>query len=154
MIADSKPLPEAKALPTGRRRRRKYYAVARGHQVGVFHTDEQARAAYERYSGAKHQAFTNEHDAEQYIQRWKVPTDTPSPTTSKTDHIACKHYPAGHAGLCDIAGSLSKKFMCSLSKKQFDNPVQPSATLSLLKQQAGLILAMNEIEEELARLDQ
>ena len=143
------PVPEARALPVPTGRRRKYYAVARGHQVGVFHTDEDARKAYEGYSGAKHKGFTNILDVEQYVERWKFPTATPSPTTSKPKHITYEHYPAGHgAGLCDVSGSLAKKFMRSLSKKRFQKPVQPSA-LPLLQQQAGFILAMNQIEAQL-----
>ena len=62
------------ALPIPTARSKKYYAVARGHTVGVFYTDAEARAAYEGFSGAKHKGFRLIKDAREYIKKWQFPT--------------------------------------------------------------------------------
>ena len=38
---------------------RAFYVVAKGHRPGIYYSHEQAKAAYEGFSGAKYESFAN-----------------------------------------------------------------------------------------------
>ena len=52
---------------------KKYYAVAVGHEVGIYITDARARKAYEGYSGPVHKSFKKFEDAVNFIEAHKEP---------------------------------------------------------------------------------
>ena len=68
--------------------------------VGIYHTDAEARVAYEGYSGAKHQGFKKIGDAQQYIRRWSYPTAVHTPdhtyNYSAEPHHGQKNSPPTH----------------------------------------------------------
>ncbi|CAM6103760.1 unnamed protein product [Calypogeia fissa] len=47
--------------------RKKWYAVAKGRQPGLYECWEEAQQQVDRFSSAKHQAFKHRHEAEQYL---------------------------------------------------------------------------------------
>ena len=72
MVPTAHIVPTARPVPTGKKA--KYYAVAVGHRVGIYHDDSKARKAYEGYSNPKHKSFKNLSDAEKYIAENREPT--------------------------------------------------------------------------------
>lgn len=46
---------------------KKFYAVRKGHSVGIFESWEECKAAVDGFSGAEYKGFTNRADAEEYL---------------------------------------------------------------------------------------
>lgn len=46
---------------------KKFYAVRKGHSVGIFESWEECKAAVEGFSGAEYKGFTNRAEAEEYL---------------------------------------------------------------------------------------
>ena len=63
----------APAVSVKRNKVIRFYAVARGHVVGIFYTNRDAREAYSGYSDAKHKSFKTRAEAEKFLEEHKDP---------------------------------------------------------------------------------
>ena len=74
----------------------RFYAVARGHVVGIFYSDKEARQSYSGYSGAKHKCFKTRSKAEKFLEdhrlesKGEVATGIPVATATLVEDSAVK----------------------------------------------------------------
>ena len=87
---DEAPVSTAYATPVMNSRSKKVYAVAIGHQTGIFLNYEAASAAYKGYPGAKFKGFKSMEKAKQYLKDNEPPTA--SYTAKKVTRKRAKNY--------------------------------------------------------------
>lgn len=77
---------------------KKFYAVRKGHSVGIFESWEECKAAVEGFSGAEYKGFPNREEAEGYLEQVGIVTskqvkngnvtENAEPTSSETGNLS------------------------------------------------------------------
>lgn len=69
---------------------KKFYAVRKGHSVGIFESWEECKAAVEGFSGAEYKGFPNREEAEGYLEQVGIVTSKQVKNGNVTENAAAK----------------------------------------------------------------
>ena len=108
----------ASSLPTAKSK--KFYTVAVGRTVGVFHEDAEARKSYEGYPGALHKGFKNLKDAYLYVSQHRLPIAVASPSTT-AEKPAAKRKPRNYHW--STSGTKASRQIFNVEKNHFNAEV-------------------------------
>jgi len=77
---------------------KKFYAVRKGHRVGIFESWEECKVAVEGFSGAEYKGFPNREEAEGYLEQAGIMVSKPAKTGGVTELAGAKTGNSGPAG--------------------------------------------------------
>lgn len=67
---------------------KKFYAVRKGHRVGIIESWEECKDAVEGFSGAEYKGFPNREEAEGYLEQAGIMVSKPAKTGGVTENVA------------------------------------------------------------------
>lgn len=111
---------------------KKFYAVRKGHSVGIFESWEECKAAVEGFSGAEYKGFPNREEAEGYLEQVGIVTSKQVKNGNVTENAEPTSNEIGNLGSAGDAQSIPAHVTeeAPAAKTRHNEPISPDTLIT------------------------